>query len=107
MTPTVPRATDAGAWLHGLRERALAWAAKQPGVDRMPATLGYADLCFAFGFARLGLRDDAQEALRRAGTLETSGEIHQCLLRAYTIRIEQALRGEDESLPLPRSWTQD
>jgi hypothetical protein len=108
MTPTDRHTTDAGTWLRDLRARAFAWAAKQPGVDRMPATLGYGDLCFAFGLARLGLPDGAKEALRRASTLlETSGEIHQCLLRAFTFRIEQALRGDDESAPLPREWTQE
>src|SRR5262249_20261588 len=66
MTLTQRNTTDAGAWLRDLRERSFAWVVEQQGVDRMPATLGYADLCFAFGFSRLGLRAEAEEATHQA-----------------------------------------
>jgi hypothetical protein len=67
-------------------------------LDGRRATLAYADLMFAFGFARLGdattvehLRDDAT---RQLAAIETHREFHRLARLAFDCRIAEALRGD-------------
>lgn len=98
--PASMRFRGLGQWLDGLCDKALRWLSKQKvaitAIGKTAATSAYAELVFAFGLARLGERDasrrrlkHAQEALRLEKKLA-----HDYLIRAFTLRIDQALAGQ-------------
>ncbi|MGE3807270.1 MAG: hypothetical protein AB7K24_21615, partial [Gemmataceae bacterium] len=74
------------------------WLGKHP---RAPFTRHYADLCFAYGLARLGATVDCEKLLQTAAKIKNEDELHGWLVDAYTQRIRQALRGEPRGQPLP------
>jgi hypothetical protein len=89
-----------------LRNLAHGWIAKltlPPGVDAPPHFTGaYADLTFAFGLARLGEAVACRDLLLQAWqVLEDQDVVHHYLLQAYDHRIQQALKGQAHSGPLP------
>jgi hypothetical protein len=90
-----------------LRDLAHRWIAKQTlpggGVDAEPRFTGaYADLTFAFGLARLGEAAACRDLLLQAWqVLEDQDLVHHLLLQAYDYRIQQALKGQAHTGPLP------
>jgi hypothetical protein len=102
MTPTSERLSRARAWLRDLHDRALAWTPEQGTESPTARTSSYIHLLFAFGLARLGLREDAEE-LHRMGSVGLAGtaEAHTFLDSAFAYRIRQALEGKPHSGPLP------
>ena len=79
-----------------LRPAVHDWLARDLTTNTsLDTTRAYADLTFAFGFARLGANDFARECVRDAeNTLAAqTNSAHRWLLRLYRYRIEQALDG--------------
>jgi hypothetical protein len=102
MTSTTERLKTSATWLRGLHEHAVEWALAQGGEAPTARTDAYIHLLFAFGLARLGDRQSAQDLLHLGKIrLAKSAESHQCLLDAYTYRINQALGGKPHTGPLP------
>ncbi len=94
-----------------LRELAHLWIDQHPinyfgdtpPVAPAEATKAYADLIFAFGFARLGESSGARELQAVArDALAVNDEAHSFLLQAYTYRIQQLLEGKPHGGPLPQ-----
>jgi uncharacterized protein (TIGR02996 family) len=84
---------------HGQRLRRLCGLA-HAWVEQGP-TLGYADLLFAFGLARLGQAEDSRALLDRArATLAGDEVVHTYLFGAFEYRIKQALEGKPPTGPL-------
>jgi uncharacterized protein (TIGR02996 family) len=91
-----------GRWLQRLCDVARAWV-EQPLAGGAPPTLGYVDLLFSFGLARLGQADASRALLDRArAALAGVDKAHTHLFNAFAYRIEQALEGKPPTGPLPR-----
>jgi hypothetical protein len=73
---------------------------------RGAATQEYADLIFAYAYARLGATDLSNAQLQRASaSLDAEDPIHRLLLQAFRYRIEQACTTSTAG-PLPAEWHQ-
>jgi len=97
-----------------VRDRALdlhtkvrRWAEVSLGKDDPSGTLGYIDLYFAFGLAKLGevstargLVDSARRGLESFPSTSDRGISATFLLKAFRYRIDQALAGKPHSGPL-------
>ncbi len=71
-------------------------------VGASEPTLAYVDLIFAFGLARLGEGNASRAMLASAKeVLGERGEVHSCLLQAFTYRVQQVLEGKPHGGPLP------
>jgi hypothetical protein len=94
-----------------LYQAASAWLAECPG-EVAKTTQPYADLVFAFGYAKLGEAAEAknlilaaQEALsKRLADNGKPDPVHQFLLSAFRYRLEQASMGRPHVGPLPLEW---
>src|SRR5262249_6095767 len=112
-------------WFGRLRELAQEWSRTvgRSDISAPPEarTADYIDLIFAFGFARLGEADAANQLLTEVHegvtqTTQNSGKrvgaaldreslearLHEELLKAYRYRIVQAVQGRPPSGPLPQ-----
>jgi hypothetical protein len=85
-----------------LRKAAHLWLARDLPAENLAPTQAYADLTFAFALARLGESEACRPLLRSAtDVLARQDEVHRCLLRAFTYRVEQALEKRPHAGPLP------
>jgi hypothetical protein len=90
-----------GRWLRRLCDLAHGWVESSPADYPIAQTGAYVDLIFAFGLARLGVRDYSRELYASADeALSRQDDAHRLLLQAYTYRIRQAFDGS-VSGPLP------
>lgn len=91
-----------GTQLEGLLERFEGTSRKRSAVEApLPLTRAYVRLVFAYGFARLGQVDRAR-ALREPGDVLDRGDpVHRYLVRAYQVRIDQALEGHPPGAAWP------
>lgn len=95
-----------------LRGRAQAWIKRelehQPfgGKGQTPA---YADLMIAYGYARVGLRQDCEDLLEETEAKLLSppirNDVHEWFLQAFRHRISQSLEGQGPSGTLPDELT--
>jgi hypothetical protein len=80
-----------------------AWLGRDLADEALTLNRAYADLTFAFAFARLKDTDRARKLLAQAAdVLKTRDDAHRGLLRAYTFRIDQALAGRPHAGALPK-----
>jgi hypothetical protein len=85
-----------------LHKAAQVWLARDLPDDKLATNRAYTDLIFAFGLARVGEAAASGRLLRSsADTLGRGDEVHRCLLRTFTYRIDQALAGRPHAGPLP------
>lgn len=97
VNPPEPRAAHAR-----LHRAAHAWLKRDLDGDALRFNRAYADLLFAFGFARLKDGDQARKLVAQAAdVLKGQDEAHRALLKAYTYRVEEALAGRPHAGPLP------
>jgi hypothetical protein len=94
-------------------EASLKVPAETAQSDRV-ATLGYIDLIFAFGLARIGeaaaarqLVESARQVLRKFEPTEDRGIVAHFLLKAFDYRVEQALAGRPHIGPLDSRLTEE
>jgi len=89
--------------LSRLRQVAHRWLARDLPAEKLATNRAYADLTFAFALARLGEAKASRELLKSAIDVLAPQQdaVHQCLLRAFTYRIEQALEKRPHTGPLP------
>jgi hypothetical protein len=98
-------------WLKELAKRARVWvcrqtelgAAKSPLLaGEEPRTVAYTNLLFAYGLARIGEADSANELVRSAeADLAGPDKAHALLYEAFAARVQQALDGKPPGGPLP------
>jgi len=101
--PTSQRNHDVRAWMKGLCEKARDWIEdNRDPVMKEPPTKAYSDLLFAFALARLGESDAAKQLLKGAReSLRESHAVHAFLLKAFEVRIQEALEGKPHTGSLP------
>ena len=76
-----------------LHQQSRDWIS-EPAITKNPQTKRYADLVFAFAFARLGETAHCNRLLEQvAQVLDRGDPIHKWVYRAFEMRIQQALSG--------------
>jgi hypothetical protein len=102
-----------------VREEALKWCAESLANERemidVAQTSGhFADLMFAFGFARLGaamqardLSDNAAAAVVRKKGADKTWLVHDFLVSAYRYRVDEAIHGRPHTGPLPEELREE
>ena len=107
--PASNRCREVRECLTRLSEKARGWIEDNRDVlDRNTPTKAYADLLFAFGFARMGEGDDAKRLLQRAhDVLNGENLVHRFLLAAFESRIHNVLDGKPHAGPLPQALLEE